>query len=101
MDVTGVANKIDLLLGLNAPSSNPAYKGLLLRGIANDITLTNLGSGCVNGMIDFGGSGGYNTVRLRGYQGSGPAFVGTPAATDDVHSLVLGAGGGIYRKAYP
>lgn len=47
--------------------------------------------GCSLGAVDFTNSQGANNVRVRGYQPSGPAYVGMPKPQDVVDVIIGGA----------
>lgn len=70
------------------------YAGLYLAGQGNIIDITNLGAGCVNGMVDFSADPGSNSVRVRGYQASGPSWVSSPHATTVADILLIGGATG-------
>lgn len=97
----GSSNHYNLILGINAASANPTYKGVLLSGSNSTLHLVNAGTGCTLGAVDFTGDTGNNFIRLTGNQASGVPYTGTPAANDDVSIVVGGAGGGVLKQSYP
>lgn len=85
---TGVGNTFHGTIGLVTFGTN--YAGFYLSGPGNIIDVCNVGAGCVNGTVDFSADPGFNSVRVRGYQASGPSWTGTPNNTTAVDILLTG-----------
>lgn len=98
---SAVGNCLHGSLGLGAFGGNLEYKGILLIGPGNIIDVTNVGSGCVLGAIDFGSDMGNNFVRVNGYQPKGSITFGTPHVSDDVLIAVTGITGQNYSQQAP
>jgi hypothetical protein len=98
VNMTGSSNIVNLALGLTFATANPAYKGVSLTGSNNFLSLTNTGSGCTLGAIDFAGDSGENIVNVVGNQATGTPYVGTPNASDQVTVAVSGAVGVVFSQ---
>lgn len=93
--VRSQSNKISGFIDTNTPLA--AEKGIVL-GLSGDTVNLNyidvIMSGQEAGMIDFTYSGGYNTIFVRGYNGSGSTnIIGQPASTDSYDIQIDGVGG--------
>lgn len=80
----------------------PAYKGVVLEGFGNTLTLT-----CDSGnptsaftVIDFGDSAtGYNNVSITGYISAlSTPYVGTPSTNDTVNITLSGPGAAVFTQ---
>jgi hypothetical protein len=84
-----------------ALSGGPAVKGVVLGQsgdwvAANDIDIWVTDQNA--GAVDFTNSSGTNSLRVRGFQPSGTAYVGSPNSTDDVDLITSGSSGATLRQ---
>ena len=93
---TAVGTVLNGSLGISTFGTN--YAGVFLAGSSCIVDVTNLGSGCINGVVDFSASTGKNSVRALGYQASGTFMLGTPHVSDDVLIQVSGISNALYKQ---
>lgn len=81
----------------------PLAKGIVFAGdyggpSGSEINCLMLGQDA--GAIDFGASGGYNNVTIRGYNGytGNSPYLGSPAETDEINFLISGTKLSILKK---
>ncbi|MBW0280719.1 hypothetical protein B4O99_14455 [Shewanella xiamenensis] len=92
--LAGESNVVKAFLGEEYKGIGlPLAKGVVMDstyGGPSNCTIEVTGTGQSGGWVDFSGSGGYNRVKVRGYNVEGVAYVGEPHDTDDVDISVHG-----------